>query len=347
MMTSEEAIQLLDTLTEAHDRGAVALALAGMSIKDIAAAQPFDVHDGWSPPDAYDYGKALTKGEAKMLLGLAGSRRDYAILYLAVVVGLRQIELRRLRWQDVDVATNSITVTGKGGKRRTVPVGTDVSKLLPEGDGYVFLSQHGNQISESGMRLIISGYLDQVSPSSTPHALRHTSLTWMLESGADIQTAMELAGHATISSHEIYAATSSSWLVQEWEDKHPFGGMPMVTVRVPGTSFTGKMARGVERAVMVPRWLKPDVQAALAYFQSAKQLTNRSRKLGLRFKEIRDAASIALTEADAHPFLIAMMMGTTPSNVVRRNFDRMTISARRGREEAVSRLGIDFTFVEV
>ena len=327
---------ILGRLKNAHDRGAVIASFAGMTLKDIAQAQPERVVDGWSPPSSYDHGRALSVDESFDLLSLAESRRDYGILYLATVMGLRQIEIRRLTWSDV-LEGDVLRVVGKGGKRRTVPVGMSALELLPErGDGpFVFTSYRGKAISESGMRLIISGYLNRVSDASTPHALRHTSLTAMLDQGADIRTAMELAGHSSISSHEVYAATSSSWIVREWVERHPLGEVPCVTVRVPGTPFKGKMARGVERAVLVPSRYADDVRATLAYFHNAKQLTNRARKLGIRFQEIRDAGAIGMVEADAHPFLIAMCLGTTPSNVMRRRFDRMTQGAKDARQEAI------------
>lgn len=327
---------ILDRLTNAHDRGAVIASFAGMTLQDIASAQPFGMLDGWAPPQSYDHGRALNTEQSGDLLQLAESERDYAILYLATVLGLRQVEIRRLTWDDV-LADDTVRVVGKGGRRRTIPVGRDVLDLLPaRGEStFVFTSYRGKQISESGMRLIIAGYLERVSGVSTPHALRHTSLTAMLDSGADLKTAMELAGHSSVSSHEIYAAASSSWLVREWVAKHPLGEVPCVTVRIPGKEFKGKMTRGTERAVLIPQRYADDVRAALRYFGNAKQLTNRARKLGLRFQEIRDAGAIGMVEADAHPFLIAMCLGTTPSNVMRRRFDRMTQGAKDARRKAV------------
>lgn len=343
--------EILARLDNTHDRGAVIASFAGMTLRDIAAAQPEDVVDGWSPPSSYDHGRALSVDESIDLLSLADSRRDYAILYLATVMGLRQIEIRRLTWSDV-LDNDSLRVMGKGGKRRTVPIGMNALELLPEhGDSpFVFTSYRGGAISESGMRLIISGYLERVTDASTPHALRHTSLTAMLDQGADIRTAMELAGHSSVSSHEVYAATSSSWIVREWVERHPLGEVPCVTVRIPGTPFKGRMARGVERAVLVPERYADDVRAALAYFGNAKQLTNRARKIGVRFQDIRDAGAIGMVEADAHPFLIAMCMGTTPGNVIRRRFDRMTSDANNARVDAVTSVRQMFTtnrFMEV
>ena len=328
---------ILSRLDNAHDRGAVIASFAGMTLKDISAAQPTDIFDGWNPPPSYDCGRALSADESAQLLSLAESKRDYAILYLAVVMGLRQIEIRRLTWDDV-LENDIIRVTGKGGKRRKVPIGCGATDLFPARttSPFVFTSYRGQPISESGMRLIISGYLNLVSDHSTPHALRHTSLTAMLDAGTDLKTAMELAGHSSVSSHEIYAATSSSWIVREWVERHPLGEVPCVTVRIPGKPFTGKMARGTERAVLVPSRYADDVRQALEYFENPKQLTNRARKLGVRLQEIRDRGAIDMIERKAHPFLIAMCLGTTPGNVVRRRFDRMTEDANSARLDAVT-----------
>lgn len=345
MMTAAAVLDHLDCVHEAHDRGAIICSLAGMSLKDISTTTAGDVCDDWCPPSSYKAGKSLTSGQVRQLLSLAENQRDFAILYLAVVLGLRQIEIRRLLWSD-RLSGDRIRVLGKGGKRRTLPVGTDIDNLFPpkvEFTNHVFASYRGGEISESGMRVIINRYLSEVAPDATPHALRHTALTGMLEQGSDIQTAMEIAGHSTVSSHEIYAATSSSWIVKEWMDKHPLGSENVSTIRVPGRPFMGKMARGVERAVLVPSRYRSDVEAALAYFSNAKQLTNRSRKIGVRFKEIRDLGSVSMTESEAHPFLIAMLVGTTPSNIVRRNFERMTAGARLGRENAITQLGAQFS----
>ena len=352
MMTAAAVLDHLDCVHEAHDRGAIICSLAGMSLKDISTTTAGDVCDDWCPPSSYKAGKSLTPGQVRQLLSLAETQRDFAILYLAVVLGLRQIEIRRLLWSD-RLPGDRIRVLGKGGKRRTLPVGTDIDNLFPPKVGstnHVFASYRGGEISESGMRVIINRYLSEVAPDATPHALRHTALTGMLEQGSDIQTAMELAGHSSVSSHEVYAATSSSWIVREWVERHPLGEVPCVTVRIPGTPFKGRMARGVERAVLVPERYADDVRAALAYFGNAKQLTNRARKIGVRFQDIRDAGAIGMVEADAHPFLIAMCMGTTPGNVIRRRFDRMTSDANNARVDAVTSVRQMFTtnrFMEV
>lgn len=345
MMTAAAVLEHLDCVHEAHDRGAIVCSLAGMSLKDISRTTAGDICDDWCPPSNYNAGKSLTSGQVRQLLSLAENQRDFAILYLAVVLGLRQIEIRRLLWSDT-LPGDRIRVLGKGGKRRTLPVGTDIDGLFPpkvESTGHVFASYRGGEISESGMRVIINRYLSEVAPNATPHALRHTALTGMLEQGSDIQTAMEIAGHSTVSSHEIYAATSSSWIVKEWREKHPLGSENVSTIRVPGRPFMGKMARGVERAVLVPSSYRSDIEAALTYFSNPKQLTNRSRKIHVRFKEIRDLGSVSMTESEAHPFLIAMLVGTTPSNIVRRNFERMTAGARLGRENAITQLGAQFS----
>ncbi len=334
---------ILQRLPKPHDRGAVIASFAGMTLQDIAKTAPEAVVDGWSPPTSFDHGRALTVQESTELLASAESKRDYAILYLALVLGLRQIEIRRLRWIDL-VDDDTIRVTGKASRRRVVPLGRSASELLPErGESeFVFTSYRGNQISESGMRLIISRYLNLIAGDSTPHSLRHTSLTAMLEQGSDIRTAMELAGHSAISSHEIYAATSTSWIVKEWVERHPIGAVPCVTVRIDGTPFKGRMARGVERAVLVPKKYERPLVSALKYFSNAKQLTNRARKIGVVFQDIRDQGAIGLVEAEAHPFLIAMCLGTTPSNVMRRRFERMTCEAKQKRLDAVSGVRAQF-----
>ena len=373
MTSANDLADIIGRLKEPADRGAVVCSLAGMTVADIGATSINRLVPGWKPPESYGHGKAITRDQASELLSLAESKRDWAILYLAVVVGLRQIEIRRLTWSAV-LPGNHVRVIGKGGKRRTVPVGRDLAEIFPprgNGEEYVFKRLHHplpsqckrpkksqlGMISESGMRMIIVKYLSQVAPDSSPHALRHTALTWMLEGGTDIRTAMEIAGHSSISSHEIYAATSSSWLIREWLAKSPLSGLDypvkytaypgvedfsaegVMTINVPGKPFSGHISRGTERAVIIPSVSVGDVAAALSYFKNSKQLTNRGRKIGVRFKEIRDSGAIALTDNQAHPFLVAMVMGTTPGNVIRRSFDRKTDSVLQAKESAVEMAG--------
>jgi len=165
-------------------------------------------------------------------LAAALRRRDDAVLELLYAAGLRVAELCGLDRVDLDLPGRSVTVLGKGGKQRRLPVHdravAAVDAWLDDGrarlagpaspPGAVFLNRRGNRLSPRDVRRI----LDRRSPVPThPHALRHTFATHLLDGGADLRVVQELLGHASLETTQIYTHVSKERLVGVYRRAHP------------------------------------------------------------------------------------------------------------------------------
>jgi integrase/recombinase XerD len=191
--------------------------------------------------------KALSEEEVEGLLGAvvgedAIARRDRAILEVLYGTGLRISELVGLSLTDVSLDEGMLRAFGKGSKERVVPVGRLASQALaawlstsgrgalaPErwarrGDAEaVFLNARGGRLSRQGAWGIVRRYGDKVGLGGrlTPHVLRHSCATHMLDHGADIRAVQELLGHASISTTQVYTKVSTERLRQVYEQAHP------------------------------------------------------------------------------------------------------------------------------
>jgi integrase/recombinase XerD len=198
--------------------------------------------------------KALSEAEVLSLLGAvsgddAVARRDRAILEVLYGCGLRVSELVGLSLADLDLPSNLLRAFGKGSKERVVPVGrlaTDAlaawlgprgrDRMVPDrwarrGDAEaVFLNTRGGRLSRQGAWGIVRRYGDLVGLGDrlSPHVLRHSCATHMLDHGADIRVVQELLGHASISTTQVYTKVSATRLRQIYESAHPRAkrGMP-------------------------------------------------------------------------------------------------------------------------
>ena len=146
--------------------------------------------------------------------------------------GLRVAELCGLGLGDVDLPGRSVTVWGKGGKQRRVPmsgpaveavaryVGSGRGSLVKDATppGSLFVNLRGHQMTPRDVRRV----LDRRSPVPThPHALRHTYATHLLDGGADLRVVQELLGHASLRTTEIYTHVSTERLVGAYRSAHP------------------------------------------------------------------------------------------------------------------------------
>ena len=152
----------------------------------------------------------------------AGALRDTAAIALGVYAGLRVSEIRALDRDDVDLEDLTVRVReGKGGKDREVPLhetaGQLVRAYLAERDQHhdaghpaLFISRRGKRISVRAIQrmLVRVARAAAISKRISPHKLRHTFATLLLESGADLRTVQELLGHASIATTEIYTHVS-------------------------------------------------------------------------------------------------------------------------------------------
>jgi len=191
--------------------------------------------------------KALAEDEVECLLGAvvgedAVARRDRAILEVLYGTGLRISELVGLSLTDVSLDEGLLRAYGKGSKERVVPVGRFASQALnawlsqsgrgaltPErwarrGDAEaVFLNARGGRLSRQGAWGIVRRYGEKVGLGGrlTPHVLRHSCATHMLDRGADIRAVQELLGHASISTTQVYTRVSTERLRQVYDQAHP------------------------------------------------------------------------------------------------------------------------------
>jgi integrase/recombinase XerD len=162
--------------------------------------------------------------------------RDRAILELLYAAGLRVSELCGLDVADVDYSRGSATVMGKGSKERTVPVHPFALEAIREyvrhgrpaldrgkECGALFLSARGNRMSADAVRRLFKRYLASIGApnQATPHSMRHTFATHLLEAGADLRTVQELLGHVALSTTQIYTHLSMKRLQHVHRNAHP------------------------------------------------------------------------------------------------------------------------------
>jgi len=164
-----------------------------------------------------------------------GEVRDKLIIDLFYTTGIRRAELIHLKTADVDVSNNTIKVLGKRNKERILPLLPIVSKQLnlyfnerthleeiKEND-FFFLTKKGLKLNESFVYRLINTYFSTVSEKvkRSPHILRHTFATHLLNNGADLNSVKELLGHSSLASTQIYTHSSLSELKKVYEEAHP------------------------------------------------------------------------------------------------------------------------------
>lgn len=167
--------------------------------------------------------------------------RDRTIFELLYASGLRVGELTGLELFSCDLTERLVKVTGKGNKERIVPMGRIAAGFLKEylvrirplllaaaGEGAagtekLFLNHRGGPLTDRGVRYIFDKYVRKVSHKEglTPHSLRHSFATHLLERGADLRVVQELLGHASISTTQIYTHVSKGQLREIYRRAHP------------------------------------------------------------------------------------------------------------------------------
>ncbi len=156
--------------------------------------------------------------------------RDAAILELFYSCGLRISELTGLDVGDVDFTTETLRVTGKGSKERMVPIGGPALSSLQRyrqsavvTSGPLFLSKRRTRITQQAIDLLLKKYLKHSSIPFviSPHKLRHTFATHLLDAGADLRSVQELLGHSSLSTTQIYTHVTRERLRQAYDQAHP------------------------------------------------------------------------------------------------------------------------------
>lgn len=163
-------------------------------------------------------------------------QRDSALLELLYSTGVRVSELVSIQLRDVELSENRIRIVGKGNKERYVLYGEickekvlryveDGRNTLLKGNksAYLFLNKNGRQLTTRGVREIINRLLVQAGESMhiSPHMLRHTFATHMLNEGADLRTVQELLGHENLSTTQVYTHITSERLKNVYLHAHP------------------------------------------------------------------------------------------------------------------------------
>ena len=211
--------------------------------------------------------KALTEAEVELLLSAVvgddpRALRDRAILETLYATGMRISELAGLRLGDLDAERGLAVAYGKGSKERLVPVGRHALGALeawlgPGGrpvmaptrwarradEEAVFISTRGRRMSRQTMWQVVRSAAAKVKLEDkvSPHVLRHSCATHLLEHGADIRVVQELLGHATITTTQVYTRVSPELLRRVYEQAHPRA----LATRSDGTARTSPAGTAV------------------------------------------------------------------------------------------------------
>jgi tyrosine recombinase XerC len=188
--------------------------------------------------------KTVQVEEIRRMMELAGGDepekiQDRAILELFYSTGMRLSELTELNTDHVNISGRQILVHGKGNKQRIIPLGEEAlkackkhlksrkelfsSKTDDDAKRALFLAPGGQRIYPRRVQLLVKGYLMKTSEvtQKSPHVLRHSFATHMLDAGADIRIIKEFLGHANLSATQIYTHTSVERLKQVYNKAHP------------------------------------------------------------------------------------------------------------------------------
>ncbi len=171
----------------------------------------------------------------KNFKGLAG-KRDQAIIELLYATGIRVSELIDLKRSDLNLDHKLLKCIGKGNKERWIPFSARAQKVLldylklvrpkltrgKETDR-LFLNNHGRSITRQGVFYLVKKYAREsgIKKNVTPHTLRHTLATHLIENGADLRTVQEMLGHSDISTTQIYTHVSRKWIKEEYFKAFP------------------------------------------------------------------------------------------------------------------------------
>jgi integrase/recombinase XerC len=156
--------------------------------------------------------------------------RDIAWLELFYSAGLRLSELVNLRRDNIDLRQGTVRVIGKGRKERLCPLGDPAIKAIqayldacPHDGDALFVSNQGTQLNGRTVQLALKRYLTVAGLDAklTPHKLRHTFATHLLDHGADLRSVQELLGHSQLTTTQIYTSVSVERLKRVYDDAHP------------------------------------------------------------------------------------------------------------------------------
>ena len=156
--------------------------------------------------------------------------RDAAILELFYSSGLRLAELTALEVRDIDPYNETVRVLGKGSKERIVPVGEPALEAIQQyraranvSSGPLFISKLRRRLGPASIWTLVKKYLRlaQIPVPASPHKLRHSFATHLLDAGADLRSVQSLLGHASLSTTQIYTHVTTERLKKAYDQAHP------------------------------------------------------------------------------------------------------------------------------
>jgi integrase/recombinase XerC len=189
--------------------------------------------------------KAISVEEIERLLSAPDDRellgaRDRAILETLYSTGIRVSEVVGINRGDLDESSEAIVIRGKGRRERLVPLGShalaalrhyivlldvEIAKAggMPSLDAPLFVNKHGGRLSSRSVRRKVSKYLLEVGldPNISPHTIRHSFATHLLDNGADLRSVQELLGHQSLSSTQVYTHLSNARMRNAYDSAHP------------------------------------------------------------------------------------------------------------------------------
>jgi integrase/recombinase XerC len=182
----------------------------------------------------------LEESEIAALLAVPGEglapARARAILELFYATGIRCGELVGLDVEDVDRAARMVRVLGKGRKERVVPFGKPAAQALDAymvdraqtqpRSGALFVNKRGGRLTDRYVRYIVAARMAELAGirKISPHALRHSFATHLLERGADLRAIQELLGHASLSTTQRYTHVNARYILDVYKKSHPRAG---------------------------------------------------------------------------------------------------------------------------
>jgi integrase/recombinase XerC len=193
--------------------------------------------------------KCLDLEQVQKLLDAPGdadllSARDKAMLEVLYSSGIRVSELVELEMADLDLQEGVLRVRGKGRKDRLTPIGSQAIMALRKyfelraldlksqnhQGGRVFLNKHGQSLSTRSVRRKLDKYLVMagLDPGISPHTLRHSFATHLLNNGADLRSVQELLGHQSLSTTQVYTHLTTSRMKQVYDQAHPRADAPTI-----------------------------------------------------------------------------------------------------------------------
>ncbi|EIE99735.1 site-specific tyrosine recombinase XerD [Saccharomonospora glauca] len=234
------------------DRPPLAPSSAARALSAVRGLHRFAHAEGWTdddparevrpPAPARRLPKALPLSDVLRLLDTpagedARSLRDRALLELLYSTGARISEATGLDVDDVDRQERTVVLDGKGGRQRLVPVGRPALEALDaylirarpalaakgRGTSAMFLNARGGRLSRQGAWQVLKSAAERAGISATvsPHTLRHSFATHLLEGGADVRVVQELLGHASVATTQVYTLVTVNTLREVYATTHP------------------------------------------------------------------------------------------------------------------------------